>query len=190
REGVLRAMRSMHSEKAVDGLIKKLATARSPELRRDLLATLIRLYHREADYKGSWWGIRPDNSGPYYDRAEWSQSKRIGAVITSAVLDGDAQAAKFLRSELTRHKVSLKGLPSDGKAVTQEEEKPIVIAKADPNTPNQIGNMTYDAALKRTLRAKGDATKGMALFKSQSCVACHTFADGQTPKGPHLVDIG
>jgi putative heme-binding domain-containing protein len=190
REGALRAMRSMHSEKAVDGLIKKLGTARSPELRQNLLATLIRLYHREADYKGSWWGIRPDNSGPYYDRQEWAQSKRIGAVITSAVLDGDAQSAKFLRAELTRHKTSLKGLPSDTKAVTQEEEKPIVIAKADANNPNQIGNMTYDDALKRTLRAKGDAAKGMALFKSQSCVACHTFADGQTPKGPHLVDIG
>ena len=29
-----------------------------------------------------------------------------------------------------------------------------------------------------------------ALFKAQSCVACHTTADGQTPKGPHLADIG
>jgi putative heme-binding domain-containing protein len=50
--------------------------------------------------------------------------------------------------------------------------------------------MTYEAALKRTLAAKGDAEKGKALFTSQSCVNCHTFADGQTPKGPHLVDIG
>ena len=52
REGALRALRSMHEPKAVEGLIKKLATARSPEARRDILATLVRLYHREADYRG------------------------------------------------------------------------------------------------------------------------------------------
>ena len=28
------------------------------------------------------------------------------------------------------------------------------------------------------------------MFKAQSCVACHTTADGQTPKGPHLFEIG
>ena len=52
REGALRALRSMHDPKAVEGLIKKLSTARSPQARRDILATLVRLYHREADYDG------------------------------------------------------------------------------------------------------------------------------------------
>ena len=28
------------------------------------------------------------------------------------------------------------------------------------------------------------------MFRQQSCVACHTYANGQQPKGPHLVDIG
>ncbi len=37
---------------------------------------------------------------------------------------------------------------------------------------------------------KGNAEAGKALFKSQACIACHTYADGQTPQGPHLVDIG
>ena len=39
-------------------------------------------------------------------------------------------------------------------------------------------------------RRTGDAGRGRALFTAQSCRACHTDADGQTPKGPHLVDIG
>ena len=52
REGALRALRSLHEPKAVEGLVKKLATTRSPEARRDILATLVRLYHREADYQG------------------------------------------------------------------------------------------------------------------------------------------
>jgi hypothetical protein len=64
REGALRALRSLHEPVAVEGLIKRLGTADS-DLRRDLLATLIRLYHKEAEYDGSWWGIRPDSTGPY-----------------------------------------------------------------------------------------------------------------------------
>jgi putative heme-binding domain-containing protein len=187
-QGALWAMRSMHDPKAVEGLIKKLGTTRAPEQRRVILVTLIRLYHREADYKGSWWGIRPDNTGPYFDRVEWEMSKRIGAVVTVALLEADADTAKFLRAELTRHRVALAGVATTD--IAKVEEKPIEVPKADPNNPNQIGNMAYDVALKRTLVAKGDAAKGKALFKVQSCAACHTDADGQTPKGPHLVDIG
>jgi putative heme-binding domain-containing protein len=190
-QGALLAMRSMHDKKAVEGLIKKLATVRSLELRRGILATLIRLYHREADYKGSWWGIRPDSTGPYFDRQEWEMSPRIGTVVTSAVLDADADTAAYLRSELARHKVSLKGLPATGGTTAVEEKQdPIVIVMADPKNPNQIGNMAYEAVSKRTLQTKGDAVKGKALFMKQSCAACHTDADGQTPKGPHLVEIG
>jgi putative membrane-bound dehydrogenase-like protein len=188
-EGALWAMRYMHDPRAVEGLIKRLATARSPDLRRGMLVTLIRLYHREADYKGSWWGIRPDSTGPYYDRAEWEMSKRIGAVITAAVLDGDKDTVAFLKAELGRHRVSLAGVPV-GSDVLAVKEDPVVVPKADPKNPDQIGNMTYEAAAKRALAAKGDAKKGESLFKAQSCIACHTTADGQTPKGPHLVEIG
>jgi putative membrane-bound dehydrogenase-like protein len=189
-EGALSALRYMHDKKTVDGLIKKLGSVRSPELRRDLLVTLIRLYHREADYRGAWWGIRPENAGPYFDAVEWDQSKRIGTVITSAVLDADADTAAFLRSQLSRHRVALKGLPSrPDTEPAAEKEAPIVVQKSDPANPNQIGNLAYEVVAARTLAAKGDAVKGKALFKVQSCIACHTDADGQTLKGPHMVDI-
>ncbi|MBO0697024.1 MAG: c-type cytochrome, partial [Zavarzinella sp.] len=148
------------------------------------------LYHREADYTGTWWGIRPDNTGPYYDRAEWAMSNRIGAVVTAAVLDADPQSAAYLKAELARHRVSLPGLPTATAAAKAEKENPIVLPKADPKNPDQIGNLTYEVAARRALAARGDAARGKALFKAQSCVACHTDADGQTPKGPHLVDIG
>lgn len=188
--GALWAMRSMHDPRAVDGLVKKLGTARSPDLRRGILSTLVRLYHREADYTGTWWGIRPDSTGPYYDRVEWAMSRRIGAVVTAAVLDADPETAAFLKAELARHRVALAGLPADAVAAGVEKETPIVLPRADPKNPDQIGNMTYEAAAARTLAARGDAARGKVLFKAQSCAACHTDADGQTPKGPHLVDIG
>jgi putative membrane-bound dehydrogenase-like protein len=192
REGALWALRSMHEPKAVEGLIKKLSTPRPPEARRDILATLVRLYHREADYDGSWWGIRPDNTGPYFDPREWESSERIASVLKAALLDGDAETVTFLRGELARCRVRLKGLPA-GQATDRpkgEEEIRVVIAKADPNNPDQIANITYDVAARRALQAKGDVGRGKALFTTQSCRACHADADGQTPKGPHLVDIG
>jgi putative heme-binding domain-containing protein len=188
-QGALWAMRYMHSQQAVEGLIKRLGAARTAELRKGILATLIRLYHREAEYKGTWWGIRPDSTGPYYERVEWEMSKRIGSVVTTAAKDSDPETMAFLKTELIHHKVSLAGLPGTETAI-KEKENPIVIQKADPKNPNQIGNLTYEIAAKRALDSKGDAKKGESLFKAHSCVACHTTADGQTPKGPHLMEIG
>ncbi|MDB5349961.1 MAG: cotH 2 [Planctomycetota bacterium] len=192
RDGALRALRLMHEPRAVEGLIKKLASTRSPELRRELLATLARLQQREAAYDGSWWGIRPDSTGPYYDPRDWECSARTASVLKAAVLDGDAETAAFLRKELARNRVRIEGLTADagtGRPKAEEEVR-VVIAKADPKNPDQIGNMSYEAAARRSLQAKGDAERGRALFAGQSCRACHTDADGQTPKGPHLVDIG
>jgi putative heme-binding domain-containing protein len=180
----------MHNSNSVEGLIKKLGAVRNSELRRAILATLIRLYHREADYHGTWWGIRPDNTGPYYDRAAWEMSPRIGSVVTAAVLDGDPETVAFLKGQLARHQVSLAGVPIGADTAKVEKEMPITLPKADANNPDQIGNLTYENAAMRVLAAKGDARKGEALFKAQSCSACHTTADGQNPKGPHLVDIG
>ena len=93
REGALRALRSLHEPKAVEGLIKKLATTRSSEARRELLSTLVRLYHREADYRGKLvgnparhdrpilrspgvGGKRPDRLGPQGGCAGWRPSDR------------------------------------------------------------------------------------------------------------------
>lgn len=189
-QGALWAMRYMHDAEAVEKLIKKLAAVRNPEVRRGVLATLIRLYHREADYQGTWWGIRPDNTGPYFDPVVWEMSERIAAVIKAAVLDGDPETVTYLKSELARHAVALTGLPLDATSPAAEKQEAIVLPKADPNDPNQLGNLAYQLAIGRAMAATGDAAKGETLFKSQSCAACHTTADGQRPKGPHLVDIG
>ena len=189
-DGALWALRYMHDRKAVEGLIKRLGTTRTPELRRGILVTLIRLYYREADYDGSWWGIRPDNTGPYYDRAAWEMTPRIGTVLTTAIKDSDPETVAYFKKELLRHKVTLAGIANEADLSSQEKESPIVLPKADPANPNQIGNMNLEAASARALATIGDASKGEAFFKSQSCFACHTTADGQTPKGPHLFEIG
>lgn len=190
-DGALAALRDMHTEAAVSGLIRSLAQAREVDRRQAILTTLIRLYYREGDYRGDWWGTRPDTSGPYYDRKPWSQSERIAQVVRTAVLDSEPAAAEDLRQQLARHKVTIAGVAAaDVAAAQQERQSPITLPAADPNNPNQIANLPFEQVLARIEQAPGDATRGKQLFAQQSCVACHTDADGQTPKGPHLVDIG
>ncbi|MCE9567872.1 MAG: protein kinase [Planctomycetes bacterium] len=189
-QGALAAMRQMHTTAVVEGLIKKFSTVRANSIQREIISTFIRLYHRESTTNWRWWGVTPDTTGPYFDGVEWEMSKRIASVITTAATSGDAELRSFIKAELTRQKVHIAGVSDAVEPKSIEKEVPISVAKSDPKNPAEIGNLAYEVVVERTLAAKGDATKGEALFKSQSCIACHTTADGQSPKGPHLVDIG
>ena len=121
---------------------------------------------------------------------KWSESDRIAAAIKVALSEADESLAKHINDQLKRHVVKLDGLSEADIAAMKEPQKAIAVPKADPNNPNQVGNMAYDKIIGATLAAKGDAKRGQKLFVAQSCIACHTFANGQQPKGPHLVDIG
>ena len=189
-EGALWALRCMHTAGAVNGLAQKLSSIRNSETRRGIITALIRLYHREGDYKGGWWGTRPDRTGPYYDRQEWDASDQIATVLKTVMTEADEAMQKHVQQQLQRHKVEIDGLSAAAVAAVKEMQKPIEVPKLDPNNPNQIGNIDPEIAVYRATNAKGDPARGRELFKAQSCIACHTYADGQTPKGPHLVDIG
>ena len=191
-EGAFWALKYMHNEEAVSGLAAGLSRAQSAVTRREILTTLVRLYHREGDYKGGWWGTRPDRTGPYYDRKTWSQSERIATTLKPFLAGAGAQTFEATSAQLARHKVKIAGLPNAAAvaARAREPQAPIVVPRADPNNPNQVANIKPGAAASRALEATGDAKRGEALFKLQTCATCHTTANGQLPKGPHLVDIG
>ena len=122
-EGRLWAMRYMHDKKTVDGLIKKLAPSAPPNLRRDILATLIRLYHREADYKGRGGASARRTPAPTTTRGVGpEQADRRGRHRPpSSTATRDTVA--FLKTELARHQVSLAGLPTAPRP-SLEKEKP------------------------------------------------------------------
>jgi putative heme-binding domain-containing protein len=189
-DGALWAFKSMHDKEAVSGLITKLSSVRSYETRQEILTTLIRLYFKEGEYKGGWWGTRPDRTGPYYDRQTWAESERIAEAVKTFLKNSDQKTLELAAIQLARHKVEIDGLPKTAVAESTEPDMPITIAKIDPNNPNLIANLKPDIAEYRTLNTEGAAKRGEPLFKSQACIACHTNANGQTPKGPHLVDIG
>lgn len=191
RDGALWTLRYLHNDRAVEGLIAELNKTDDAALRRGLATTLIRLYYREGDYKSGWWGTRPDTSGPYYNRATWSESSTIAAATRDLYASADAGLRRHIEQQLARHHVKLEGLTAAPKSGPRAEMTgPIELPKVDPNNKNQIANMPFEQAAARALKTPGNPERGKLLFTAQSCVACHTVAEGQTPKGPHLVDIG
>ncbi|MEC9095820.1 MAG: HEAT repeat domain-containing protein, partial [Planctomycetota bacterium] len=190
-EGAFGALKYMHNAKSVDGLIKLLSTTTNTATRKEVITTLIRLYHREGEYTGGWWGTRPDLTGPYFDRQPWEQSEKIAAVLKSLIPQLNPEAKTHAGTQLARHKVEIEGLQQlVTEANKRAEMAPIKISKADPNNPDLIANMKADIAAYRANDFKGNPKKGEPLFTRQNCIACHTTANGQIPKGPHLVDIG
>lgn len=78
RQGSLRALQQMHDPAVVAGLI-----ALPPRL--DVVLALARLYHREAEWKGDWWGTRPFFAGPYFAGVTWEASPQIATALVTAV---------------------------------------------------------------------------------------------------------
>ena len=120
----------------------------------------------------------------------WNQTQRIGEALKVALNQSTPNLTTHLRDQMRRHVVRLEGLPSETAEAMRETEEAIVLPKADPDDPNQIANLSLEVVLQRTLDSSGSADNGAKIFRQQSCASCHTVANGQLPKGPHLVDIG
>ncbi|HBJ39045.1 MAG TPA: heme-binding domain-containing protein [Planctomycetaceae bacterium] len=190
KAGAMMALRQMHSKDVVDTVLQRLSKAYDQKDRIQWIEVLARLHDREGDYtKGDWWGTRPDTRGPYYDRQPWEQSERISRVLIQAYASSSGEARAGFDNLFEKYQIKL-GDKQPAMSPLQVSDKAIEIIKADPNNPNQIGNRDLQTVAIDAIKHPGNAEAGKLLFASQSCIACHTYADGQTPQGPHLVDIG
>ena len=102
---VLRALARMHDSQVVSKLITRLSTARSQELRNEILAALSRLHFREGTWKGDSWGTRPDTRGPYYQPEAWSQTARIATVLQQYLDNAGAEDASALIETMQRNRI-------------------------------------------------------------------------------------
>ncbi|MBL8868702.1 MAG: c-type cytochrome, partial [Planctomycetaceae bacterium] len=187
----LLSLRHMHQEDVVAAVIQRLYRPADNELKLQLLDTLARLYYREGDYtRGDWWGTRPDTTGPYYDRQAWKGTERIEKFLKASLNQGEATAREALVKSAERYRLPFAKDSTGSVPAEPMKQEPIVIVEIDPNDKSLVGNMKLEKVIEAMATAQGAAEKGRVLFQSQACVACHTFADGQAPKGPHLVDIG
>ncbi len=108
QSGVLRTLRQLHSKEAIDLILARLSKAYEPQERLKWLDVLARLYYREGDYmNGNWWGTRPDNRGPYFDRQAWDQTERIKQVLVQAASSVKGDDASAFKAMLEKYQISL-----------------------------------------------------------------------------------
>jgi len=194
-DGALWALRAMHGEAAVDGLIAKYGTASAddPDLRMKILTTLVRLYQKEAPYDGSWWwGTRPDTRGPYYKLAKWEGSEKIAAFVKEQYTAADAETKAALDQQLARHRAEISGIDvkiaGNGKTGKKKEKKVDLTKIA--NKKGQIGKMSIEDVILGISEVKGNAKAGKKIFTQQGCFACHTTDVKETLKGPFMGHVG
>lgn len=122
-DGIIRVLDGLHDSKTVDGLVNRLGSTSDPKRKLAIFRGLCRLYQKEAEWTGSWWGTRPDTRGPYYRPTKWDQSDKIGAALQHVLNSADKSVMKDMIGEVQRNRVSLSGTTS----------KLLAIAKSDPS---------------------------------------------------------
>ena len=108
RSAALATLRLMHTAQAVDGVIAALAKETNSTRRLDLLIVLMRLYHDEKTWDSqSWWGTRPDTSGPYFEAISWDKTPAIQAAINQYAATLAVTEQNEFVTQLRRHRIPL-----------------------------------------------------------------------------------
>lgn len=189
--GALWALRLMHSSRGVQGLMDRYSSA-SAGARIGILETLIRLYHKEAPYDGSWWwGTRPDTRGPYYKMLKWGSSAKIEAFVRNAWDNGDGNLRTAIAASVAKNRVNFKGIDAVVAAKTKIEPADPTINLAEiAAKKGQIGKMSIEDVMLTLKKVKGNVEVGQEVFTRQGCIACHTTEKGQPLKGPFMGQVG
>ncbi|MBV6641839.1 MAG: c-type cytochrome [Cyclobacteriaceae bacterium] len=181
-------LRYMHNPKAVDGLIAKYEDSGDGQLKKEILTTLSRLYHKEAPYDGSWWwGTRPDTHGPYYKGIIWDESEKIRSFLVEE-MDKTPENENIFAYLNDRHRMEIEELGT--MTVEEKEEESKVDLNEIKSKKGQVGKSSIEDVILAVSEIKGDAAKGKQLFTSQGCIACHSISKGETMKGPFMGQIG
>jgi len=105
--GAVQVLQSLHETQVVDGLNTSLNRLSDADQRGEVYGALCRLFYREADWTGDWWGTRPDTSGPYYKTADWPGTDRVKQILNSALSSEKPQVIRELIVQLEKNKVML-----------------------------------------------------------------------------------
>jgi putative heme-binding domain-containing protein len=143
--GATQVLQALHDVEVADGLIARLALIRESFHHQAILKALCRLYHREADWDGKWWGTRPDTSGPYFKPVPWEASERIGEALRAELLQASGEARQWLALEMLKNKVDL------------PEVTPVVLALAS-NSPS------FRASAVEALASRSNPARDVTAF--------------------------
>jgi putative heme-binding domain-containing protein len=193
-DGALWALRWMHDERAVKGLVGKLANAPA-DLKKKIYTDLARLYYSEGEWdRKAWWTTRPEHTGPYYQRATWAGSGEIEAALKAGIAEG-GEVAEHITAQVEFLKLKIEGIILAGGVKKPDNQNDAdILAKAKANAAKQagggaIGTLSFEDVVVAVGKAKGDPKKGQQLFAMQGCIACHTISKDVPQKGPYLGEI-
>ncbi|MEM7368946.1 MAG: heme-binding protein [Bacteroidota bacterium] len=183
------ALRYMHDEQAVGGLIAAYQKTESKALKKQILTTLSRLYHKEAPYDGSWWwSTRPDTHGPYYKTSTWDSSPKIELFLRRAWKQATRSEKAFFADLNGKHRM---GIAAFGgmEDIPALQNKEIHLGRI-ANKKGQIERSSIEDIMLAIEDLEGDPAVGKELFGKQGCVACHSLSQGEPLKGPFMGQIG
>jgi putative heme-binding domain-containing protein len=101
---------------------------------------------------------------------------------------GDAEAEEYLL-QIKQHLSDARPEVKEAAAYAAKRIDLEALEKA-AKTGSRVGTMAYEDVVAKVMVEKGNAERGVRLFAKQGCVLCHTVSSLETPKGPHLEDIG
>ncbi|HWE00802.1 MAG TPA: discoidin domain-containing protein [Tepidisphaeraceae bacterium] len=104
--GALSVLKEIHDEKVVKGLIERTPRLADASTRGAAWQAICRLCYREADWDGSWWGTRPDRTGPYYKNAEWAGTEAVKTALHGALTSEKPEVIRGLVVDLQKHQIS------------------------------------------------------------------------------------
>lgn len=185
------ALRYMHDQKAVNGLINAYRLSKDRQRKQQIIVTLARLYKKEAAYDASWWwGTRPDSHGPYYKAVTWEASPAIAKFLKAEFAKtGPAGKASF-RDLDARNRMDIPAFAAVKKPAAAPVKEPSVDLEKIKKKKGQVGKSSIEDVLLAVKKIKGDLATGKVLFAKQGCVACHSINKGETMKGPFMGQIG
>jgi putative heme-binding domain-containing protein len=183
------ALKYMHSEKAVDGLISAYQSSNNPDYKKQILTTLSRLYTREAPYDGSWWwSTRPDTHGPYYKSISWEGSQQIETFLMKEWKSASTKEKAFFADLNGKHRMGINEFGGEEEAIVKKDQK--IDLEKIKSKKGQVGKASIEDVMLAIAEIKGDAKKGSILFNQQGCIACHSIKKGEALKGPFMGQIG
>jgi hypothetical protein len=121
-------LQQMHDGTTVAALLAATERAQDPAVRRELVATLARLYSTEGPWKGEWWGTHPSTMGPYFTPVTWAESARILPALRQALVASGGDA-----SQLVDLYVANRVLPAGSRALL------LAAGPADPQRDALLG---------------------------------------------------
>jgi putative membrane-bound dehydrogenase-like protein len=197
----LRALAGQADVEAVDGLIRRLATAAHPQQRREYAELLCRVHRKP----GPWvyWGFRPGPKPP--NTEPWERTEAIETALDRMLNDPDREVRSTVLQQMEREKIPLRSETVTRwlRVEKRFENIAAILSSYDSSkasSPQTNGDSQHKSAPERHKRLSqlaladaGSPVRGREVYlnaEKAGCVKCHRLGDQGGKVGPELTGAG